>query len=152
MKSEFSSSWISSKQPRKQHKYRMNAPTHIKRKFLGATLDKNLRSKHGRKSIEVRSGDEVKIMRGKFSGKQGKVSVIDLENSRIQIEGINREKRGGEKIPTWFSPSKVKIMSLNESDAKRLKKNGVSESKKEQPKIETKKMEKGDKKNAHKKK
>ena len=33
MKSIFSKSWVSSKQPRKQRKYRYNAPDHIKKKF-----------------------------------------------------------------------------------------------------------------------
>ena len=122
MKSKFSKTWVSSNQPRKQRKFRMNAPIHIKRKMLGATLSKELRKKYKRRAIEVRKGDEVKVMRGKFSKKTGKVGIIDLKNSRVQVDGINREKRGGEKIATWFSPSKVMIVSLYESYAKRLRK------------------------------
>ena len=122
MKAEFNKSWKSSKQPRKQRKFLANAPNHIKRTLLGATLDKPLRAKYGRRSIEVRKGDEVKVMRGKFSKKQGKVGFVDVKNTRIQIDGIQRAgKAGGEKLITWFHPSNVKIIILDTSDSRRLK-------------------------------
>ena len=121
MKSEFSKTWKSSKQPRKQVKFRANAPNHIKRTFMGATLDKELRKKYGMRNIEVRKGDEVKVMRGKFKGKQGKVGSVDVKNTRIQIDGIQRSKAGGEKLITWFHPSNVKIIILNTDDKKRMK-------------------------------
>ncbi len=126
MKSEFNKSWVRSVQPRKQVKFRANAPNHIKRKFMGSPLDKELRTKYGRRTIEVRKGDEVKIMRGKFSGKQGKVGTVDVKNTRIQVEGVQRAGRaGGEKLITWFHPSKVKIIILNSDDARRLKRSKV---------------------------
>jgi len=126
MKSKFSKSWNSSKQPRKQVKFRMNAPNHVKRKFMGCLLDKSLRTKYGRRNIEVRKGDEVKVMRGQFKGKQGKVGEVDVKNTRIQIEGIQRKKKlGGEKLITWFHPSKVRIIILNVDDKKRLKRSKI---------------------------
>ncbi len=137
MKSEFNKSWNASKQPRKQVKFRANAPNHIKRTFMGATLDKPLREKYGRRNIEVRKGDEVKIMRGKFKGKQGKVGEVDVKYCRIQVDGIQRVKAGGEKLITWFHPSKVKIIILNDKDAKRLK--GIKKAEVEEKKTGTKK-------------
>jgi large subunit ribosomal protein L24 len=122
MKSEFSKTWNSSRQPRKQRKFRANAPNHIMRKFLGCSLDKELRTRYGRRNIEVRKGDEVKVMRGNFKGKQGKVGVVDVKNTRVQIAGIQRSKKfGGEKLVTWFHPSNIKIIILNTDDARRLK-------------------------------
>ena len=120
MKSKFSRSWNASKQPRKQRKFLANAPNHIKRKLMGATLDKPLRKTQGRRSVEVIKGDEVKVMRGKFAGKKGKVGTVDVKHTRIQVDGVQRSKKGGEKIETWFHPSKVKIVALNEKDSKRL--------------------------------
>jgi|GEM_PF-255299 large subunit ribosomal protein L24 len=132
MKAEFNKSWNSSVQPRKQVKFRANAPNHIKRKFMGSSLDKELREKYGRKTIEVRKGDEVKVMRGKFKGKQGKVGMVDVKNTRLQIDGIQRAgKAGGEKLITWFHPSKVKIIILNVEDNRRLKTRDGSQSKTE---------------------
>ncbi len=122
MKTEFNKNWNSSKQTRKQRKYRHNAPTHVRRKLIGAVLSKELREKYGTRNTHLRSGDEVKVMRGKFFGKQGKVGEIDLKHLRIKVDGISREKRTGEKIETWFDSSKVKIISLNTSDSKRFKK------------------------------
>jgi len=66
MKQKFSTTWKASKQPRKQRKYSANAPLHIKRKMLSANLSKPLREKHKIRNIEVRKGDKVIIMRGKF--------------------------------------------------------------------------------------
>jgi large subunit ribosomal protein L24 len=134
MKSEFNKTWNSSVQPRKQVKFRANAPNHIKRTFMGATLDKKLREKYGRRNIEVRKGDEVKVMRGKFKGKQGKVGEVDVKNTRVQIDGIQRAKAGGEKLITWFNPSNIKIIILDESDKKRLKKAVKAEEKKTETK------------------
>lgn len=140
MKSKFSKSWNSSKQPRKQVKFRANAPNHIKRTFMGTTLDKVLRKKYGRRTIEVRKGDEVKVMRGKFKGKQGKVGSVDVKRTRIQIEGIQRVKTGGEKLITWFHPSNIKIIILDNEDARRLKhgKKVVATEVKEEKKVEVK--------------
>ena len=121
MKSAFSKSWKSSKQPRKQIKYSINAPNHIKRNFMAAMLDKVLKEKYGRNSLEVRKGDEVKIMRGKFKGKKGKVAVVDVASCRIQVDGAARMKEGGEKIETWLHPSNVKIVTIEENDKRRLK-------------------------------
>ena len=121
MKSEFSKSWKSSKQPRKQRKFVANAPNHIKRKLMGACLDKKLRERYGIRSVEVRKGDEVKIMRGKFTKKQGKVGSVDIKHMRSQIDGVQRTKKGGEKVETWFHPSNVKIIVLDDSDNRRFK-------------------------------
>jgi len=126
MKSAYSKSWNASKQPRKQVKFRANAPLHTRRKFLSSTLDKPLRKKYGVRNIMVRKGDEVKVMRGSFRGKQGKVGKVSSEETRIQIDGIQREKKGGEKLETWFNPSNVKIIILNTDDPKRMKKLKVS--------------------------
>ena len=140
MKSEFSKTWNSSKQPRKQVKFRANAPNHIKKTFMGATLDKELRKKYGMRNIGVRKGDEVKVMRGKFKGKQGKVGSVDIGNTRIQIDGIQRSKVGGEKLITWFHPSNVKIIILNVDDKKRMKRSKVA---KTETKIEEKRASRG---------
>ena len=139
--------WNSSKQPRKQIKFRANAPNHIKRRLMGAMLDKSLREKHEIKKISVRKGDEVKIMRGKFRGKLGKVGMVDVKNLRIQIEGVQRAKKAGEKLETWFHPSIVRIISIEDSDKKRLKRLKNIEEEKTVPKKESiKKTTKEDKK------
>ena len=125
MKQEFSTKWKASSQPRKQRKYIHNAPLHVARKFMASTLDKILRKKYGMRNIEVRKGDEVKIMVGKFKKKQGKVSLVQTMKSRVAVEGIQHSKKDGTKVNVWFHPSNLKILVLNEDDKKRLKKSEV---------------------------
>jgi large subunit ribosomal protein L24 len=147
MKTKFNKDWNRSVQPRKQVKFRTNAPNHILRKFMAANLDKKLREKYGRRSIEVIKNDEVKIMRGKYKGKQGKVTDCDVKNSRIQVESISKTRKTGDKVAVWFNPSNVKIITLNDKDAKRFKKKQNKEKKDSVEKVEDKKVNK-EKKNA----
>ena len=121
MKKEFTTKWKESKQPRKQRKYLHNLPLHLKQKQISATLYKELRKKHGMRNIEVRKGDEVVIMRGNFNKKIGKVVQVDIMNSRIAVENIQRTKKDGAKVNVWLHPSKVKIKVLNLDDKKRIK-------------------------------
>ncbi len=141
MKTKFNKGWNRSVQPRKQVKFRSNAPNHILRKFMGAILEKKLREKYGRRSIEVKKNDEVKIMRGNFKGKQGKVTDCDIKNSRIQVEGISKTRKTGDKVAVWFNPSNVKIISLNDKDTKRFNKKTEIKQEKNETKKELKEKE-----------
>jgi len=121
MKQKWSKSWVSSKQPRKQRKYRANAPLHIKRKMIASHLSKELREKYKRRSFPVRKNDVVKILRGSFKGKQGKVSKVDTKKMKVYVEGIVRTKKDGTKVPVPLDPSNLMIVSLNLEDKKRVK-------------------------------
>lgn len=119
MKQEFSNSWKASEQPRKQIKYRHNAPLHIKRKLVSANLAKDLRKKYGKRNFPIRKGDNVRVMRGEFSGKSGKVDSVDYKDYRLSVEGIFRSKKDGTKVKVYFHPSKVQIKEFNLEDGKR---------------------------------
>ena len=121
MKQKFSTSWLSSSQVRKQRKYRYNAPLHLRHKFLSAHLSKELRKKYGKRSIPIRTGDEVLIMRGNFAKKKGKVLSIDLKRNRVTVDGINRKKSDGTKVNVYFDTSNLLIQDLNLDDRKRIK-------------------------------
>jgi large subunit ribosomal protein L24 len=120
MKSIFSTTWKSSKQPRKQRKYRFNSPAHIKRKFLGAHLSKELRTKYKKRGITVVKGDTVKIVRGQFKKKTGKVSKVDYQNYKVYIEGIENIKKDGNKTQIPITPSNLIITTLKLDDKKRV--------------------------------
>ena len=121
MKQKFSKKWISSIQPRKQRKFRANAPFHIRRKLMGANLSKELRKKYSKRSFPVRKEDSVKIMIGEFKGKTGKVNVVDYKKLRVTVDGINRTKKDGTKLAVYFHPSNLQIKELNLEDVKRKK-------------------------------
>ncbi len=119
MKAAFSNSWKRSTQPRKQRKYRHNAPLHIRQKFIRAHLSKELREKHNKRSSSVRVGDKTKIVRGQFKGKTGKVERVDLKKSKIYISGIESVKKEGAKVQIPINPTNVIITELNLDDKKR---------------------------------
>jgi len=140
MKKRFSKSWKSSKQPRKQRKYLANAPIHIRKKMISTNMSKELRKKYGKRSIQLRKGDTIKIMRGKFRGKQGKVTDIKQKIFGISVEGIQRKKQDGSKVNVKLQPSNLQIIELNTEDSKRSKflKHFDKEEKKETEKSEAK--------------
>lgn len=121
MKTKFSSSWKSSKQPRKQRKYRYNAPLHIKQKFVSSHLSKDLRNKHKRRSITLRKGDDIKVLRGRFKGKLGKVEKINLKRTIVYVSGIEMVKKDGTRFRYPIHPSNLMITELNMDDKIRSK-------------------------------
>ena len=116
MKAMFSLSWKASKQPRKQRKYAYNAPLHIKRKMLAANLSELLKDKYKKRNIPVRKGDKVKVMRGQFRGKEGKINRVFLKKTKVYIEGIEIIKKDGTKTPYPIHPSNLMITELNLDD------------------------------------
>lgn len=138
MKQKFSIKWIGSKQPRKQRKYRANAPLHLKHKMMSGNLSKELRKRYGKRSIPVRKGDNIKIMVGEFKGKTGKIDTVENKKMRITIDGIFRSKKDGTKVGVYFHPSNLQIKELNLDDSKRNKVLDRKASEKEEKKAETK--------------
>lgn len=134
MKTLFSTSWKASHQPRKQRKYRHEAPLHTRHKFLSAMLSKDLRKKHGIHSIPVRKDDEVLIMRGTFAKKKGKILDANVKTSKVTVEGINRKKADGTKLNVYFDTSNLQIVALKLDDSRRIAKSNTSESKKSEEK------------------
>ncbi len=119
MKTEWSRSWISSKQPRKQRKYRYNAPAHLRHKFLSAHLSKELRERFGLRSIPIRKGDDVQIMRGSFKGQKGLIEEVDSKKLKVYVAGIKVKKVDGSEVLKALDPSNLKIVSLKLDDKKR---------------------------------
>ena len=121
MKKEFSKAWKSSKRPGKQRKYLANAPLHIRKKFLSVNLSKELRKTYKRRNISLKKGDIIKIMRGKFKGKQGKIKEVKLKISKVIIEVIQIKKQDGSKVDVKLQPSNLQIIELNTEDKRRFK-------------------------------
>lgn len=122
MKKKFSTHWVASKQPRKQRKFLANAPLHIKHRLMASALSKTLRAEHKTRSLPIRKGDEVLIMRGSFKKKKAKVIIVEPKRTRVALEHIQRTKKDGTKISVFFHPSSLQIQSLNLEDNRRIKK------------------------------
>jgi len=104
------------KNPGKQRKNLFNAPAHIRHKQMAAPLSRELSASKGAKTLPVRKGDTVRIMRGDNKGFEGKVSRVDLKAYRLYMEGLTREKVDGTNIFLPIHPSKVEIRNLSLDD------------------------------------
>ncbi|HMK94733.1 MAG TPA: 50S ribosomal protein L24 [Candidatus Limnocylindrales bacterium] len=104
------------KNPRKQRKKLFNSPAHIRHKLMSAPLSKDLAASRGTRTLPVRKGDTVRILRGDNKGFEGKVQRVALNEFRIYIEGLTREKVDGTNIFLPVHPSKVQIRNLNLED------------------------------------
>jgi large subunit ribosomal protein L24 len=121
MKTKFSKSWIRSKQPRKQRKYRHNAPLHVKQKMIHAHLSKELRKRHNKRNMSLRKGDSIKVLRGQFKNKIGKIDEVSLKKTKVYVGGVEFVKRDGTKSRYPLNPSNVMITELNMDDKLRVK-------------------------------
>jgi large subunit ribosomal protein L24 len=119
MKQKWSPSWSSSVQPRKQRKFRINAPLHVRRRLVSANLSPVLRNQYGKRSMPIRKGDEVEVMRGGFRKFKGLVDTVDLKKGRIYLEGVKIKKVDGSEVMRALQPSNLRITKLNLDDKRR---------------------------------
>jgi len=110
-----------SKKPRKQRKFLYNAPLHLRRKMISAHLSKELREQYKRRSLPLRKGDEVKVMRGEFKGTVGKVVKVDTKKYKVYIDNVKKKRSVGTEYLVPISPSNLMIIKLNLDDKYRLK-------------------------------
>lgn len=144
-------------QPRKQRKMRYNAPVHRRRKMIASHLAEDLMLKYNKRSVPVKKGDTVKIIRGGLKGHVGKVASVDTRKMKIGIEGATIAKADKKQVAKPVDPSNVIITHLDLSDPWRSKKIGEGKVKRKR-KIKGKKekaveeKEKSEKKKEEKKK
>jgi len=111
-----------STKPRKQRKQLYLRNILKLKKEMHAHMSKALREKYHKRSFGVITNDTVKIMRGKFSGKEGKIERVNLVKRRIYIEGIQKQKADGTFAKIGVHPSNVMIIDLNLKDKQRSEK------------------------------
>ena len=111
-------------QPRKQRKARYNAPAHVRGKYLSASLSKDLRQKVGKKSLPVRTGDKVRVVRGDFKGHEGEVLTVDYSSYKVTIEEVTLAKPDGTTTFLPVDPSNVVIIEADLKDNRRIKNKG----------------------------
>ncbi|MFY9606172.1 MAG: 50S ribosomal protein L24 [Thermoplasmata archaeon] len=102
----------------KQRKARANAPLHLKKRMVSAHLDSALMKEFNVRSVPVRKGDTVKIIRGNkdFKTSEAKVAHVDLRNLKIIVENITIPKADGTQKPKPVDPSDVLLTKLDLSD------------------------------------
>ena len=101
-----------SSQRRKSRKAYFTAPSSVRRIMMSSHLSKDLRDKYDVRAMPVRKGDSVKIMRGDFKGREGKVATVYRRRRCIYIEKIVKEKLNGQQANIPIHPSNCSITAL----------------------------------------
>ena len=97
---------------------------HRKAKNLAGHLNEKLAKELGRRSLPIKKGDTVKIMRGAFAGKEGKIIDTERAGGRVYVEKIVRKKSDGAEVKVAIDASKVLITDIDRTDRKRFKARG----------------------------
>lgn len=64
------------------------------------------------RSIPIRKEDEVTVVRGRFKGREGKVTAVYRKKFVIHIERVTRDKANGAPVPVGIDASNVVITKL----------------------------------------
>jgi len=116
---------MTSTQPRVQRKRAAHAPLHVKRILTSSHLADEVHAKaKGRlpRALPVRKGDTVRVMRGGFRGREGKVVSVDRVHGTVVVEGITIEKVDEKKVPRPLHASNLLIIRMDDTDAWRRRK------------------------------
>ena len=128
--------------PRRQRKAHFTASNVLRRKQMAAQVDPKLRERmanRGKKSkayprsLPVRKGDRVRVVRGQEyignnppvkirdppRGRAHRVTGVNTRNRKIFVEGKTYEKADGSKVPFPIDPSNVVIVNPDWSDPRR---------------------------------
>lgn len=112
---------VESSKPKKQRKAHYSRALHRKQQGLAGHLDKKLRKELGMRSVALRKGDVVKVVRGGFKGKSGKITAVDYRKGVVFVEKVVRKKANGEEIQVPLQASKLLVVEVEKSDSRRFK-------------------------------
>ena len=133
---------MTTKNPGKNRLSQSKAPIYVKRKRMRArliTTDPNLQNI---RTVTVRVGDEVEILRGDFgnpnstksdskgkrlgqsrgrAGLKSKVNRVDTSSGRIFVDGLTITTADGKEEAIPIHPSNLVVTALYEGDPVRIK-------------------------------
>lgn len=117
-------------------------PLHKRKNRLHVHLSKELRGslKIKKRSLLLRKGDRVKIMRGPESGKEAKVMRVNTQRRKVFLEGIIVKNTRAKEVAFPIEPSNLLIVGIEKTKERELLFNESAFNKKE-PKKEEKKKE-----------
>ncbi|ESK98254.1 60s ribosomal protein [Moniliophthora roreri MCA 2997] len=97
---------------RKARKAHFSAPSSVRRKIMSSALSKDLRAKYNTRSLPIRKDDQVRIVRGKYKGREGKVTQVYRKKWVIHVDRVQRDKSNGATSQIGIHPSNVVITTI----------------------------------------
>jgi large subunit ribosomal protein L24 len=89
---------------------------------LHARLEKKLADKYKLRSVQIRKGDTIKVLRGDFRDREGKVAKVNLKDESIEVDGVTVHKSDGSEVSRPIHPSNVTVTKLELKDKRRMSK------------------------------
>ncbi|MGY5864970.1 MAG: 50S ribosomal protein L24 [Candidatus Thorarchaeota archaeon] len=109
----------STKSPRKQRRRVRFAALHEKKNLLKCRLDEFLQEEYGLRSLVVKKGDLVKIMRGQFRDTEGKVTMVSYKTVRVFLDNATITKADGKEASVPIHPSNLMLVKLELDDERK---------------------------------
>jgi large subunit ribosomal protein L26e len=97
---------------RKSRKAYFTSDSETRHRLLSAHLDKDLRTKYGVRAVPIRKDDEVKIVRGDYKGREGKVLSVYRRKFVIHVDRVTQDTAKGGPAKVGINPSNVVITKL----------------------------------------
>ena len=128
--------------PGKNSLSQSKAPIHVKRKRMRSRLMTNDPNLQNIRTVTVRVGDEVEVLRGDFgnpnstksdskgkrlgqsrgrAGLKSKVNRVDTSSGRIFVDGLTITTADGKEEAIPIHPSNLVVTALYEGDPVRIK-------------------------------
>lgn len=120
-------------QPRKQRLTQNNLPNHSRRAQIASHIEADYRErlKIAPRTVTLRKGDTVRVMRGEYKGTTGKVLSVDTRTRKVTVEGVTVAKADKTEKPRPVDASNLLITKLDLSDPRRRAKLGSAEAEEE---------------------
>jgi large subunit ribosomal protein L24 len=109
----------STKSPRKQRRRVRYAALHERRNLLKCRLDEFLQEEYGLRSLVVKTGDLVKIMRGQFRDTEGKVTAVSHKKALVFLDNATITKADGKEAAVPIHPSNLMLVKLELDDERK---------------------------------
>jgi large subunit ribosomal protein L24 len=89
---------------------------------MHARLEKKLADKYKLRNVQIRKGDTIKVLRGDFRDREGKVAKVNLKDETIEVDGVTVHKADGSEVSRPIHPSNVIVTKLELKDKRRMSK------------------------------
>ena len=109
----------SSKSPRKQRRRIRNAAHHERKSMLKCRLDEFLQEEYGLRSLVIKTGDLVRIMRGQFRDTESKVTGVSYKKGVVYLDSSTITKADGKEAQVPVHPSNLMLVKLEIDDERK---------------------------------
>jgi large subunit ribosomal protein L24 len=85
---------------------------HERKKMLKARLDEFLQEEYGLRSLVIKKGDLVRIMRGQFRDTESKVTLVSYKKGIVYLDNTTITKADGKEAVVPIHPSNLMLVKL----------------------------------------